>query len=184
MDASELVKVMAIKLGMLKKIAQVMKKQLEELKVTIEECKVGIKLGIEAVIENLENEASEVEKRFVEKVMKNKVKQLDIFMGSTEGNSMALVEMVEVMETLLRMVHEPPSLVDLAVGRVVEEGLGVGELPTTLKEKVAGLPNDRQVKALRALVTMGTVIEQARQMFKIVVEFHKAVLPNIQKWFV
>ena len=183
MDASELVKVMAIKLGMLKKIAQVMKKQLEELKVTIEECKVGIKLGIEAVIENLENEASEVEKRFVEKVMKNKVKQLDIFMGSTEGNSMALVEMVELMETLLREVHEPPSLVDLAVGRVVEEGLGVEELPTTIRVKVERLPNDRQVKAVKALVTMKTVADQANQMFDIVLEFHKAVLPDLQKCF-
>ena len=181
MDASEQVKVVAATLLVLKGTAQSMKKMLEEMKVAIEESKVVIKPKIKAVLENLENE---VEKRIVELVMKNKMKQLDILMESSEENSVALVELVKVIDTLLREVHEPPSLVNLVAGRVVEEGLGVGELPTTLKEKVAGLPNDRQVKALKALFTMGTVIEQARQMFKIVVEFHKAVLPNLQKWFV
>ena len=60
---------------------------------------------------------------------------------------MALVEMVEVMETLLREVHEPPSLVDLAVGRVVEEGLGVEELPATLRVKVEQWPSKRREKS-------------------------------------
>ena len=44
-----------------------------------------------------------------------------------------------MIETLLREVREAPSLVDLAMGSVVEEGLGVGQIPTTLKVKVAGL---------------------------------------------
>jgi len=178
MDASEQVKVVAVELGLLKGGAQMMKKHLEELKVTIEESKVSIKAKIEAVLENLENE---VEKRLIEKVMKNKMKVFDVYMGSTEGHSMALVEMVEVMETLLREVHEPPSLVDLAVGRVVEEELGVVELPATLKVKVERLPNDRQMKAMKALVTMRTVAEQIRQMFEIVLEFHKSVLPDLKK---
>ena len=66
-------------------------------------------------------------------------RNLDLMTENMEGKSRALVELVEVIDTLLREVHEPPSLVDLAAGRVVEEMLGVGELPTTLEVKVEGL---------------------------------------------
>ena len=60
-------------------------------------------------------------------------RQLDLMTKNSEGKSRALEELVEEIDTLLREVHEPPSLVDLAAGRGAEEGLGLGEIPTTLK---------------------------------------------------
>ena len=79
------------------------------------------------------------------------VRKLDSMTETIEDKSRRLVELVEVIETLLRMVHAPPSLVDLAVGRVVEEGLGVGEIPTTLRVKVAGLQKERMERVNKIL---------------------------------
>ena len=123
MEATEQVKVVAAELGVLKETALLMKKQLGELKVTIEESKVGIKLKIEAFLKNV---ISDVGRRIIQEGMKIKMKQLDVFMRSTEENSIAVVELVEVIDTLLREVHEPPSLVDLAAGR---RGWGWGRSP-------------------------------------------------------
>ena len=147
MEATEQVKVVAAELGVLKETALLMKKQLGELKVTIEESKVGIKLKIEAFLKNV---ISDVGRRIIQEGMKIKMKQLDVFMRSTDENSIAVVELVEVIDTLLREVHEPPSLVDLAAGRGVEEGLGGGEIPTTLRVKVEGLQEEKVEQARKA----------------------------------
>ena len=181
MDATEQVKVVAAALGVMKETDELMKGKLDLVMVAIEKCKTHIKPKLEAVLVKLE---SEVEKRIGEKGMKNEVEKFDIVMGSVGGYSSGLVELVEVMDTLLQEVHEPPSHVDLAVGRVVEEGMEVKRLPATLKVNVARLPNERNVKALKVLVTMQIVAEQAKQVFDIVVEFHDTILPDcLNKWF-
>ena len=81
-------------------------------------------------------------------------RQLDLMTKNSEGKSRALEELVEEIDTLLREVHEPPSLVDLAAGRVAEEGLGLGEIPTTLKEKVERLQGERLERAVKALINI------------------------------
>ena len=53
-------------------------------------------------------------------------RKLDMMKENMEEKTMALVELEEVIETLLREVHEPPSLVDLAAGR---RGWGWGRSP-------------------------------------------------------
>ena len=78
-------------------------------------------------------------------------RKLDMIKENMEGKSRALVELEEEVESLLREVHKPPSLVNLAGGRVVEEGLGVGEIPTTLRVRVEGLMEERRERARKTL---------------------------------
>jgi len=91
-------------------------------------------------------------------------RKLDLLTDNMDVKSMGLVELEEEVKTLLREVHEPPSLVDLAVRRVVEERLGVGELPTTLKVKVEGLQEERMEQVGKALTKFYTILFKTVEM--------------------
>ena len=71
-----------------------------------------------------------------------------------------------MIETLLREVREAPSLVDLAMGSVVEEGLGVGQIPTTLKVKVAGLLEERMKRPVKIMVKIKSPAVHAQTVVK------------------
>ena len=60
-------------------------------------------------------------------------------------------ELIAVMKEVLEEMHQVPTLAGLAVGRVVEEGLEVGELPTTLRRQVEEWTTERQKEARHML---------------------------------
>ena len=65
-------------------------------------------------------------------------------------------ELEKVLTAVLKEVHTPPTLMDLAVGKVVEEVVGVEELPATLKVKVEQWPSERREKSERMVDSMLT----------------------------
>ena len=60
-------------------------------------------------------------------------------------------ELIAVMKEVLEEVHRVPTLAGLAVRKVAEEGLGVGELPGTLRRQVEEWPTERQEVARHML---------------------------------
>ena len=148
--------------------------------------------GVKESIEHLQDQVERV-KVHIGKVRRiNKVKaimtkneevgrNLDLMTENMKGKSKALVELVEVIDTLLREVHEPPSLVDLAAGRVVEEMLGVGELPTTLKKKVEGLQEERMTRARKALDNYNTAIAHFETVHDDVMDAIPIILNQIRQ---
>ena len=136
MDLSEYVREVAVHIGEVKEHIEKCKKMVEGKKVIIEKVE-GMSEVKAAMAKNGELE-----------------RKLELMKENMEGMLRALVEVEEEVESLLREVHKPPSLVDLAGGRVVEEGLGwsvEGEIPTTLRVRVEGLMEERRVRALKAL---------------------------------
>ena len=133
MDLSEQMHDLVVELGEVKEATVECKKKVEGGKVKIKEVE-GMREVKAAMAKNGDLE-----------------RKLELLKENMEGMLRALVELEEEVESLLREVHKPPSLVDLAGGRVVEEGLGVGEIPTTLRVRVEGLMEERRVRALKAL---------------------------------
>ena len=130
MDFSEAVRKVGVELGEVKEITEKCKKMVEGEKVRIEEVE-GMSEVKAAMAKNGEWEG-----------------KLELMKENMEGMLAELVVVEEEVESLLREVHKPPSLVDLAAGRVVEEGLGVGEIPTTLRVRVEGLMEERRERAM------------------------------------
>ena len=56
--------------------------------------------------------------------------------------------------TMLKEVQEPPSLLHMALKEVVEEGLVVGELPTTLRAMVEDWPTRSKEETRRKVVML------------------------------
>ena len=129
---SEIVREVAVMLGEVKETIEKCKKMVEEKKVRIKEVE-GMSEVKAALAKNGEWE-----------------RKLELMKENMEGMLAELVVVEEEVESLLREVHKPPSLVDLAGGRVVEEGLGVGEIPTTLRVKVEGLQEEKVEQARKA----------------------------------
>ena len=94
----------------------------------------------------VEEECEKVKKKKFEEKYRKVVELVDQLMGEIEKILEPLVEQVEEMEGEVRKVHKPPSLVELAARRVVEEGLEVEGLPTTLQARVVGLPAELMYK--------------------------------------
>ena len=105
MDFSEAVRMVGVELGEVKEITEKCKKMVEGEKVRIEEVE-GMSEVKAVMAKNGEWE-----------------RKLVLMKENMEGMLRALVELEEEVESLLREVHKPPSLVDLAGGRVLEEGL-------------------------------------------------------------
>ena len=140
MDLSEQMHDLAVELGEVKEATVECKKKVEGGKVKIKEVE-GMREVKAAMAKNGELE-----------------RKLELLKENMEGMLRALVELEEEVESLLREVHKPPSLVNLAGGRVVEEGLGVGEIPTTLRVRVEGLMEERRERALKALNNSAAIL--------------------------
>ena len=156
MDLSEYVREAAV--GPLKEYIDNIKKMVEGKKVKIEEVE-GMSEVKAVMAKNGEWE-----------------RKLELMKENMEGMLAELVVVEEEVESLLREVHKPPSLVDLAAGRVVEEGLGVGEIPTTLRVKVEGLMEERRERARKALghfvrirIHFNTVVRDASEAVLVIV---------------
>ena len=111
---------------------------MEVLKGLIEDVKVRNKLEkgktrvVRMVVVNsfqykleVEEEYEEGKKRKLKEKYRKVVELADQATGEYEELLGPVVELVEEMEGVLRKVHEPPSLVDLAARRVVEERMEV-----------------------------------------------------------
>ena len=158
MDLLEQVHDLAVELGEVKEATVECKKKVEGGKVKIKEVE-GMREVKAAMAKNGEWEG-----------------KLELMKENMEGMLAELVVVEEEVESLLREVHKPPSLVDLAGGRVVEEGLGVGEIPTTLRVRVEGLMEERRERARKALghfvrirIHFNTVVRDASEAVLVIV---------------
>ena len=92
-------------------------------------------------VEVMKEVYEKVKKKKIDEKCKTVVELVDQVSGDIEEFLKPVLEKVEEIEGVLRKVHEPPSLVDLAAGPVVEEGVEVEGLPSTFKTKVIGVPS-------------------------------------------
>ena len=100
-------------------------------------------------------------KRIVEWAMRDTARDSFGRVGQAEG----LEEMVELLTSVLMEAHEVATLMDLALARVVEEGLEVRELPATLGVQVRERPGERQDAAREVLAKIKVAYKLCLQRF-------------------
>jgi len=128
---------------------------------------------VEIHVRLVKEEYDEVKKRKMDEKLRKVVELVDQVKEYIEEFLKPMEELADKMEAVLELVHGPASLVDLAAGRVLEEGMELEELPTTLKAKVMGLHSEKQDKAVKELTTINAITEEGDLMVDEAYSFYK-----------